>query len=256
MNWLTAEAQFAGWAKSVDHLKRAHAEAVLVTDSLGARILVDKLRIPFTECIVAIDNLPYPPGIWAAGKVAAYGAMKEPYCSVDSDCFLYKPLPQEWLSAPIGAQNIEDKDWFRSAYMGEIAHIEKNFKRNGLPSIFGRANWAPCVGEFVVNNMEFNELYFNAAHKFMTNNRNAWAAIKNQGCYSIIAEQWLAACAAEALNIPITYLSQTCDKEKLANDGICHLWGEKKTPAVCAKVIQVVARDYPDTYERIVKLVK
>ena len=50
--WIDPETALMSWALSANCLKEHCKELFLYTDSEGARILIDKLQLPYTEVIV------------------------------------------------------------------------------------------------------------------------------------------------------------------------------------------------------------
>src|SRR5260370_31176140 len=88
------------------HTARAHSpETVLITDAHGKRLLVDQLGLSFTEVSTELDRLKdVSIDWWAIGKLVAYSLQDRPFLHIDSDVFLWKPLPAHLESAPVIAQ--------------------------------------------------------------------------------------------------------------------------------------------------------
>ena len=99
--WLTPRHHLLGWILSF-HLARAHAtETCLVTDSQGAALLVEGLGLPFDHVSTALDALAgRDPEWWAIAKLHACAAQDAPFLHLDSDVFLWQPLPAALLAAP------------------------------------------------------------------------------------------------------------------------------------------------------------
>lgn len=106
--WLSEQHHLLSWVLSVETAKKHYPRTSLVTDDAGARLLVDELGLEF-DCVStelnALDNRDA--GFWALGKLYAYRLQTEPFVHIDSDAFLWKPLPDELTSAPVFAQNPE-----------------------------------------------------------------------------------------------------------------------------------------------------
>lgn len=245
-NWISAEAHFLGWIKAVDHVRMWFPQVDIVTDTVGAKVLVDQLGLRFDNVDILLDHVPAPDGLWAAGKILAYAAQRDPFIHLDADCFLYKPLPDWFLAADAGVQNIEDGGWFDSAYRPEIQH--SNAVHTDLPDVWGAADYSICMGLYSCRNMAFNDAYTRAALRYTGG--SGWDRVSNPGSYSIVAEQWIAACTAKAMGVPFTYLSQNIfeDGEAL---GYCHLWGAKKHKVIEDQLRRVVTRDNPGAVDRL-----
>ena len=82
------------WALSVE-TARPHVSGVrLVTDTLGARLLVDELGVEFDEVSLSLDRLERTdPAWWSVGKLVAISEQREPFIHVDADVFLWSALP-------------------------------------------------------------------------------------------------------------------------------------------------------------------
>jgi len=77
-------------------------------DDEGARILIDGLGLDFLHVSRELNILDkYDPAWPALGKLFAYKLQTAPFVHIDSDVFLWKPLPPEVTSAPVCAQNPE-----------------------------------------------------------------------------------------------------------------------------------------------------
>jgi len=62
---------------------------MLVTDTEGARLLVDKLGLRFTTVMTTLTALDdADPEWWVLGKLWAYRAQTEPFVHLDNDVFL------------------------------------------------------------------------------------------------------------------------------------------------------------------------
>ena len=102
------------------------------------------------------------------GKIYTYRAQKTPFTHIDNDVFLWKPLPEKMLSAPLLAQNPE---YFVVGHsttykLDKFEALIKRVKNGWLPeewkwcrSIFGNHQKAFSCGVFGGNQINFINYY-------------------------------------------------------------------------------------------------
>ncbi|MEV4295963.1 DUF6734 family protein [Microbispora rosea] len=97
---------------------RAHGlRTVLVTDDDGARMLVDSVGLRFDEVGTQLNRLEaYDHSWWNLGKILSYRIQEEPFVHLDNDVYLWRPLPDRLLTAPLLAQNPEYLPQHRDYY--------------------------------------------------------------------------------------------------------------------------------------------
>ncbi|MGF1671452.1 MAG: DUF6734 family protein [Balneolaceae bacterium] len=106
--WLNKKYHYLSWAYSCLQLVKFYGEVELVTDEPGKRLLIDELKLPYTTVKTILENLDnYHPGLWALGKILAYQIQDTPFLHIDSDIFIWKPLPYYRVSAPVVMQSEE-----------------------------------------------------------------------------------------------------------------------------------------------------
>src|SRR4051794_18448095 len=92
-SWAHDWYHWLAWGLSVHTAARYYSDTRLVTDTAGARVLVDLLGLPFAHVDTALDQLePSDPGWWALGKLEAYRLQRDPFVHIDTDVFLWKRL--------------------------------------------------------------------------------------------------------------------------------------------------------------------
>lgn len=249
-NWISSKAHLYSWVLSVNKMKEFHKEIELVTDDLGKKILVDTLELPFTSVKVELNNIEEYKDFWALGKIIAYSLQDKPFLHMDADAFFWKGIPKVLNNKEIFAQNIEDDNWFREAYLPAINHLnnQKDFKK---PSTWGLTNYAACCGIFGGTDIKTIKKYSKEAFNFIKNNKKVFKNITDKGSYCIIFEQYLLATVCKNLNKDIYYLEKYLDKEKLSKHNYTHIWGEKKSNYTENILGNIVKRDYPKQYEII-----
>lgn len=105
--WLHPEYNLMSWALSCLSLRAHYDEVALYTDSVGKHLLIDKLKLPYTEVNVVFDDFECLPQHWALSKIKTYSLQTEPFLHVDGDVYISKPLPEDVIHSPLVAQNRE-----------------------------------------------------------------------------------------------------------------------------------------------------
>ena len=254
------------WGLSLAAARRHYPETMLVTDAVGKKLLVDMLGLQFSsvstelECLKGAD-----PQWWALGKLVAYGLQDRPFVHIDTDVFLWKPLPQEMNDAPVLAQCPEY--FHRESGRGSRA-INDAFQRCGeaLPvewewalsrdhTYFREENCGIAGGCRV----DFLRHYATTATDLILNARYgaAWAAVSHK-CNMAVEQFFLAACvdfhrhhpASPFRGVRVNYLfpswDDTVNPNCAAKVGFTHLLGDSKaSPAVGRRLEDRVRRDDP-----------
>ena len=193
------------WVVSVERARRYYPKTALFTDDEGARTLIDGIGLEFEQVSTELNALAsHDPGWWALGKLYAYGAMREPFIHVDSDVFLWKPLP-EWLtSAPVFAQNPEpimgSTFWYRPEAFEEAIQpipngwLPKEWRWYRSANVGQRAE---CCGIVGGNRVNFLNYYARTGIRLIEepSNQAGWASLEGKEGHNILLEQYLlAAC--------------------------------------------------------------
>jgi hypothetical protein len=106
--WLAARFHLYSWALSAHGLARHNPLLTLVADSAAADLLAGQLQLPYNQVDLALDTFDNPfPKLWVLKKTLAYARQPGPFVHLDSDAYLFAPLPAELLEAPLFAQNLE-----------------------------------------------------------------------------------------------------------------------------------------------------
>jgi len=277
-HWVKPVHHLFSWVISLETARKHFSRTVLYTDDDGARLLVDQLGLQFDEVSTDLNVLAsYDPAWWSLGKVWTYRAQHEPFIHIDSDVFLWQPLPPELISAPLFVQC---PDFFvpnASHYKPEL--LESTISRGGeiwLPAewVWFRASGARQRGEscgiFGGRRIDFIQHYTNQAFKLLEHpaNQPGWSHMKEKSDHNILLEQYLlAACidyhrdrpASPFRDIEIKYLFSSLDDALASDDatrlGYTHLVGTaKKNPHIITRLEQRMQRDYPEYYERCLEI--
>ena len=253
------------WGLSLRLARQHYPDTVLVTDTPGKKLLIDRLGLQFGEVSTELDRIcNEDPDWWALGKLVAYSLQHQPFVHLDTDVFLWRALPTWLTSAPVFAQCPEDHppldEWCGP---GDVEHA---FAQHGLSlplewewarsRVIDRFREVSC-GILGGTRTDFLRYYANLALDLVLNPKYAaaWAAFSDKSGYNMIVEQFqLAACLdfhryapdSAYRGISIRYLfdsfGQAYDPQAAARVGFSHLLGDAKTqPEIAARLERRIA---------------
>ena len=199
--WQSPLHHMLAWGLSVRLARRHFPETALVTDTPGKALLVDALGLPFTHVSTELNDLrSCDPGWWALGKLVAYRAQTHPFIHLDTDVFLWKPLPASLLSASVFAQCPEEHPplltWCGPEDVERAFHAhnvplppEWEWSRSRSLHSFREANCGIMGG----NRLDFIRYYASLAIDFMLNPRHApaWNTFGDLAGFNMVVEQFL-----------------------------------------------------------------
>ncbi len=264
--WRTELHHRLSWVLSVELARPHFSSTALYTDHLGADLLVNQLGLPFDTVSTSLDSLASAdPDWWILGKLQTYAQQTEPFVHIDSDVYLFQPLPSSILAAPVFAQNpepiVNGLPWY-DIEGAEVAIRSRGDRR--IPRAwtwyrtFSRVQQAACCGIVGGNATEFLARYADTALCLLCSprNRHAFDAWPDKRVLNPLFEQFvLSACAAYE-RIPIAYLFDShahAASGAAARQGFTHLMAIAKSEEdFTQRLEQRVARDFPAAYERCV----
>lgn len=275
--WYSDRHHLLAWVLSVETARQHYPDTALVTDELGARLLVDGLGLKFgrvsTELTALRDS---DPQWWVLGKLLAYRAQEQPFVHIDNDVFLWKALPERLERAPVCAQNpewfpIADASWYRPcAYDDAIRAAGGWAPEEWRRYVAARTNRAVCCGFLGGNAVGFLQHYADVAVRMIEHpaNQAAWRAFGSTIADNILVEQYLlAACIdyhrrrteSKYSGVDIQYLFRSSreafNRSAAARAGYTHLIGAAKSnPELARRLEERVARQWPDYSETCLKM--
>ena len=106
------------WALSCLNAKKIYGNIELYTDTVGKKILIDKLNLPYDRVHLVFDNNDFmdslPNELWAISKIYTYSLQNEPFIHVDGDFILWENLD---FQKDITCQNLElNFDLYKDIY--------------------------------------------------------------------------------------------------------------------------------------------
>lgn len=267
--WPAAEFHLMSWVLSVFQAQKIFDRTSLVTDSVGANILVEKLGLHFDEVNICFDGIQNDyKRYWALGKLHAYNLQKLPFIHMDSDVYFWKQLPSRIVEADFLAQNTE-KILNKQCYRHDA--VMNYLRENGgwIPKevewyLKIRGNEAVCCGVLGGKNIELLNEYSSIAIEFIDRNHHYLRNIQNDIEINIIFEQYilsaflyygLAHSKSKFGALKLEYLFSS-EHEARSTDaasilGYTHvLAGAKRSALVVEKISNRIQREYPRFYER------
>lgn len=264
--WSDRRFHYMSWALSCLNFKKFYSHVQLVTDAYGKYILVDLLKLPYTEVTVCLDQLSgYDAMMWALPKIHAYSLQEEPFIHADGDVFIWKPFPQRITESPLIAQHLEiNYPLYQDAYdqlvrsfdiISEDILIDRKTNRE-----FKSAN----AGIFGGREIGFFKKYTAEALRLIDANKAHLRKI-DQGQFNIIFEQYLFYCMAKSNDIHIEYYFNDIGayfenltrfaEIPLGTTGYIHPIGSTKTRADVGFFIENALRiNHSEYYHNIVRL--
>lgn len=269
-NWLDERTHLLSWALSVSEASRHYPVTCLHTDTFGAELLVDRLKLPFRNVFLSLDDLPAVADHewWVLGKLATYAAQTEPFIHLDNDVILWSPLPARMTSAPILAQNperfdFEDQSLYRiDAFMRGIECFGGWVPKEWVHYFANRANRAICCGILGGQNIELLRRYANLAIEVIhrPENQLIWPTLGVRD--NILVEQYFLAAYLHfhgvgdslSANARAEFLfpssNDAFDPAAAQRAGYTHLIGDaKRNISIAARLEQRVKWTYPKLYE-------
>jgi hypothetical protein len=243
----------------------------LVTDDAGARLLVDRLGLPFDSVSTSLEALHRSDHRWwILGKLQAYGEQERPFLHFDNDTYLWRPLPAALLSSDLLAQNPEYAPTSDVTFYKPTAFTASVVGRGGvLPPewhayVRGGGATAICTGVFGGCDVDSIRRYAERATSTIQRDENiaVWRAIGVGLPEQVLMEQYyLAAFWADVGNdlgrrAQITYLFSSLEeaygRTVSRRLGFTHLIaGAKRSPVLEQMVAARLRTDYPEQYERV-----
>ncbi len=255
---------YSAWVYSCLSIKRYYPNLQLVTDDYGMAIFRDALRLPYVKFSNALNDLnDYHKGAWALGKLYTYQLQKEPFCHIDGDVFLFGPVLDKILKAPVFAQSF---DLDMKVYSEIHPYVNENFRK--VPDEFQleelkgpRQLKLINAGVIGGNELEVFQRYTSRAFELVDNNQDKIGGI-NGGIFNLYYEQFLLSNIVYRYNVDLVTLYEEADSEidfaafhKIPHDAAyVHLLSHLKLST--AFLEQVVARlqlEFPEYYHRLLQ---
>ncbi len=258
--WYSPQHHLIAWAYSCLKLREFYPNVQLYTDSESAKILIDKINIPYTDYHIEYDQWRYNHFLWAYPKLLTYNKQKESFIHVDGDVFIEKSFDDSLINARLIAQNEElSTDFYKELFapiLKKIIYIPEFLKENLLAE-YPKSFNAGVIGG---NDVDLLQRYSQEAIQFVEENYPCHP----EGNFSMIFEQVLFYSFTEE-----TQVKPACIYEKTYNDNgyimddfgdfstlkYMHLIGPlKKNKYICDQLTRRLYIEYPSYFEKVVSL--
>lgn len=267
--WLAPEYNLMSWALSCLQLNKFYKDITLYADTASARMLIDILKLPYSNVVCELDMLNhFHENLWALPKIYSYSKQDKPFLHVDGDVYIWKEFDDELMSGDLIAQNKEAATDYYEAKFSQLetsliyfpSVIQAERKNNNLM-------YAYNAGIFGGHDIDFFRRYANEAFEFVINNNSALQEI-NVTDFNIFFEQYLFYCMAkdESKQIHLLFNEVIGDNQYTGfgdfievphNKQYLHLLGVyKRNNQVCSQLADRLRLDYPEYYYKIISLFK
>jgi hypothetical protein len=95
------------WSTSVRLSKENFKKVVLVTDTWAWNNIFKNLNLPFDEVKLSLDKIDHSTTIWSISKAYSILEINDPFLHIDSDVYIWKKLPDEFLDVSVLVQDSE-----------------------------------------------------------------------------------------------------------------------------------------------------
>jgi hypothetical protein len=285
LRWQSERHHLFAWVLSLMEARRHYPNTTLVTDTPGKVLLVERLGLPFEEVSTSLDALAdRPVHFWVLGKLYAYRQQQEPFFHLDTDVFLFKPLP-EWLtSADFFAQNpetfaLDQNGYYRPDDINRALELTGGWRPPAWTWAHeNRLNYAINCGLVGGRRPEFIRSFAAEAIRLIEDpaNQPAWQILGDLRSENVVFEQYLlgaylshtrqvrgvgAHALLEQTDLECRFLfssmEEAFDDERSHQLGYTHLLGMVKSDSsLLGRIEARVKRDYPAYYERCERLLK
>ncbi len=197
LRWYTDWHHWLSWGLSLHTASKFYPDTHLVTDDAGARILIDRLQLPFVHVSTALNKLRNEHADWwSLGKIEAYRLQDEPFVHIDADVFLWRRLAREIERADVFAQNPEPITPGATPYTP--VEFETAIGDGWLPKewfwYLGTPKWeGQCCGVLGGNRIDFIKHYASTALRIVRDprNRSAIKIMRDKGRHMLLVEQFV-----------------------------------------------------------------
>ena len=269
--WRSPLHHFLAWGLSLRAARRHYPDTVLITDEAGKRLLTGGLGLEFGTVSTELERLrEADPDWWALGKLVAYSIQDQSFVHLDTDVFLWKPLPADIAGADVFAQCPE---YFQRRSGRGVEEIGNAFTDCGsrLPDEW---EWAVSRDDAIVreencgivggSRVDFIRHYAQTAVGVVLKpgNAAAWSRVRNKS--NMAMEQFfLSACVdfhrhhpySPYRGIRLKYLfpswEDAANPNCSARAGFTHLLGDSKSNlSVSRRLEERTRRDDPQYFDR------
>lgn len=267
--WKTPEYNLMSWTMSCYSLRQHFDDVELYTDSIGYKLLIETLGLPYTKVHLVFDDFQCLPQHWALAKIKTYSLQTEPFLHVDGDIFLPNPLPEDVLSAPVITQNEEIVTQYYHNMMDIIfKHFDFSFSKFTEKAIEEGTLDSYNMGFFGGNDLDFIHRYCDEVFRFVKRNQiNDPDSENSRIICNIFFEQVMLAAFASSEHqriagihpVPVAdngyTVGEFCNLDAYERMHFLHiLGGHKRKQQVLEMMERAMFALYPDQYLKIMSM--
>lgn len=250
-------------------LKKYYKTVELVTDTLGKEILINKLKLPYTNVALELDKIgDCNMGLWALGKILAYSIQSDPFLHVDNDVFIWKKFDEKIARAELIAQNRE----LSTVYNTESFYFVLRNCSYIPPFLNGIENFRFITGANAGilggRDVDFFQIYTTEIQKFLDENVsfiNSNLKRVPESLFNVFFEQVIFYTLAKERGQEVTYLfPEASDNpeglgyfhEAHNNQEFVHTYSHFKRNRIVYSLMEIKVRSlYPEYYNRVMELI-
>jgi hypothetical protein len=231
------------------------------------KLLIDTFQLPYDKFVVLRDLGIYADWFYCWPKIATYSMQKEPFVHVDTDVFMWKPMPRHLYNADLVAQHMErDSIFYREVYDNVLKD------RVRTPQCIDLCKEDPYIKSYNAGllggrDLNFFKKYTDQIFDFVNKNESLLKKSDKKFLYNVLMEQWIfyALSKQEGKRVSTYYESIVTDfkmpgmtvPKRVVNDNkleYLHLMEYKDNIRCNRFVAYRMAMDFPSYYERIVEV--
>jgi len=264
--WRHNKYHYMSWALSCLSFKKQYEKIELLTDSIGKKILIDQLKLPYTSFRLDLERLDkYPKQLWAIGKLIAYSVQNEPFLHVDGDVYVWEKFENEIETAQLVGQHLDIEEghyYFALKLMKNlgISLPYEMIKDFSIQQKFGATNAGILGG----TNLDFFKEYAKRSFWFIDKNLNKVNPNLIGSSYALIYEQYLFSVLARKKGISVKHYLKDKEEDILGLSNFIRRYGPRKyvhllsktkfTFESCRELELNLLLDFPEYHERINKI--
>ena len=122
--WLSFEYNLMSVSLSCLQINKFYDNIILYSDDAYAKVLIDILKLPYSEVKSELDCLnEYDEKLWALPKIYTYSKQTKPFLHIDCDIFIWEKFKDEFMQKELLTQNIEISTEY---YENIMKNLEEN----------------------------------------------------------------------------------------------------------------------------------
>ncbi len=255
---------------SAHSIRKYYDDLILYTDEFGYDLLVNKLKLPFTQVHLDLEKLNHHhESLWALGKIYTYALQEAPFIHLDFDFYITDTLPERLFTAPVCCYCNETSDHlYETVYKPPVDIIKKNFKfpdQKSRSFFFSNSHTAYNAGVMGGTELSiFKELYSECLR--LIDNNSGFIKARMEERFNYVFEQYMLGYLTDKRNIKVEcffdHLNHVGKEAKTTlyyypQTKYMHILGvTKRNRMLGCHLDDIIFNDYPEHYEIIAELMQ